>query len=42
MARSIIAGTYKIPSDMDPATKMILKEIGRLGMKISNGKVSKL
>jgi hypothetical protein len=42
LARSIIAGTYHIPSDMDPATKMILKEIGRLGMKIVNGKGSKI
>ncbi len=42
MARSIIAGTYDIPSDMDPATKMILKEIGRLGIKILNGKGSKI
>jgi hypothetical protein len=42
LARSIIAGTYDIPSDMDPATKMILKEIGRLGMKIVNGEGSKI
>ncbi len=42
MARSIIAGTYNIPSDMDPATKMILKEIGRLGTKILNGESSKI
>ncbi len=41
LARSIIEGTYDIPSDMDPATKMILKETGRLGMKIVNGKGSK-
>jgi hypothetical protein len=42
LARSIIAGTYNIPSDMDPATKRILEEIGRLGMKILNGKGSKI
>jgi hypothetical protein len=42
LARSIIAGTYHIPSDMDPATKLILKEIGRLGMKIVNGEGSKI
>jgi hypothetical protein len=42
LARSIIAGTYDIPLDMDPATKMILEEIGRLGMKIVNGKGSKI
>jgi hypothetical protein len=38
MAKSVITGTYGIPSDMDPATKLILKEIGRLGIKILNGK----
>ncbi len=32
LARSIIMGSYTIPSDMDPATKMILEEIGRLGI----------
>ncbi len=42
MARSIIAGTYDIPSDMDPATKLILEEIGKLGMKIVNGKGSEI
>ena len=35
-------GTYEIPSDLDPATKLILEEIGRLGMKIVNGKGSKI
>ena len=42
LARSIIAGMYDIPSDMDPATKLILEEIGKLGMKIVNGKGSKI
>jgi hypothetical protein len=42
LARFIIAGTYNIPSDMDPAIKMILEKIGRLGMKILNGKGSKI
>jgi hypothetical protein len=37
-ARSIIMGTYDIPFDMDPATKLILEEIGKLGVKIVNGK----
>ncbi len=36
LARSIIMGTYSIPSDMDPATKLILEEIGNLGIKIVN------
>ncbi len=37
LARSIIMGTYDIPTDLDPATKLILEEIGRLGVKIVNG-----
>ncbi len=36
LAKSIITGKYKIPSDMDPATKLILEEIGRLGVKLVN------
>ena len=35
-------GTYEIPLDLDPATKLILKEINRLGMKIVNGEGSKI
>ena len=42
LARSIITDTYDILSDMDPATKLILEEIGRLGMKIVNGEGSKI
>jgi hypothetical protein len=42
MAKSIITGTYDIPSDMDPATKLILKEIGRLGIKILNNEGNKI
>jgi hypothetical protein len=42
LARLIIAGTYNILSDMDPATKLIFKEIERLGMKIVNGEGSKI
>jgi len=37
LARSIITGTYDIPTDLDPATKLILEEIGKLGIKILNG-----
>ncbi len=28
LAKAIITGTYKTPTDLDPATAMILKEIG--------------
>ncbi len=36
MAKAIIIGTYDIPTDLDHATAMILKEIDTLGMKIVN------
>ncbi len=36
LARVIITGTYKFPSDMEPATKLILEEIGKLGVKLVN------
>ncbi len=37
LAKAIIRGTYEIPIDLNPATAMILKEIGMLGIKIVNG-----
>jgi hypothetical protein len=37
LARSIITGTYDIPTDLDEATTLILKEIGKMGFKILNG-----
>jgi hypothetical protein len=37
LARAIITKTYNIPSNMDPATKLILEEIGNLGVKLING-----
>jgi hypothetical protein len=36
LARSIITGTFNIPADLDPATTLILKEIGKMGLKIMN------
>jgi hypothetical protein len=36
LARAIITGMYKIPSDMDTATKLILEEIGKLGVNLVN------
>jgi hypothetical protein len=36
LALAIITGTYDIPSDMDPATKLILEVIGNLGVKLLN------
>jgi hypothetical protein len=42
LARSIITGTYVILAKMDPATKLILEEIGKLGMKLVNGEGNKI
>jgi hypothetical protein len=36
LVRAIITGRYKIPSDMDPVTKLILEEMGKLGIKLVN------
>jgi hypothetical protein len=36
LVRAIITKTYDIPSDMDPATKLILEEIGNIGVKLIN------
>jgi hypothetical protein len=37
LARSIITGTFNILAELDPATTLILKEIGKMGLKILNG-----
>jgi hypothetical protein len=42
LARLIILGTYDIPSNMDTTTKLILEEIGKLGVKIVNGEGNKI
>ncbi len=42
LARSIIMGIYGIPSNMDPATKIILEEISKLGIKIVNGEENEI
>jgi hypothetical protein len=36
LARAIITGMYEIPPDMDPATKLILEKVGKLGVKLVN------
>ncbi len=36
LARLIITGTYDIPTNLDPATTLILKEVGKMGLKIMN------
>ncbi len=42
LAKAIITGTYDIPTNLEPATAMILKETGRLGMKIVNSNNNKI
>ncbi len=42
LARSIIMGIYEFPSDLDPATKLVLEEMGKLGVKILNGEGSEI
>ncbi len=42
LARAIITKTFDIPSDMDPATKSILEEIGNLGVKLINKESTKI
>jgi hypothetical protein len=37
LAKAIITGTYDIPTNLDPATAIILHKIEKLGMKIVNG-----
>jgi hypothetical protein len=37
LARAIITSTFDIPVNLDPATTLILKEIGKMGLKILNG-----
>ena len=39
---SIITGTYDILADLDPATTLILKKIGQMGLKIMNGEGNKI
>ncbi len=36
LACTIITGTYEIPTDLDPATKLILEEISKLGVLLVN------
>jgi hypothetical protein len=42
LARSIIMGTYDFPLDLDPATRLVLEEIGKLGVNMLDGEGSKI
>ena len=33
-------GSYEIPDDLDDATTLILEEIGRLGVQLTNGEIT--
>ena len=37
VVRQIITGVYKIPEDLDPATTLVLHEIGKMGRKLVTG-----
>ena len=37
IAAQIVGGTYEIPAEVDDATALILEEIGRIGVDLSNG-----
>ena len=36
IAKAIVEGIYKIPTDLGEALRLIIEEIGKLGMKIRN------
>jgi hypothetical protein len=42
LARAIITCIYNIPTDLDPTTTLILREIGKLGINIVNGENNKI
>ena len=42
IAYEIITGTYEIPEELDTATKLILEEIGKMGVRMLNGEGKEL
>ena len=42
LAKTIVDGTYDIPADLDDTTKLMLKEVGKMGSKIRNGEGKEL
>jgi hypothetical protein len=42
LACTIITGTYEIPTDLDPATKLTLEEIGKFGVQLVNKESTKI
>jgi hypothetical protein len=42
IACAIMVGTYDIPTNLDPTTKLILEEIGKLGVKLVNEEDSEI
>ena len=39
-AKSIISGTYKMPQELDPSTRLILEEVGKMGATMLKGRPS--
>jgi hypothetical protein len=42
IAEAMITGTYKMPLELDPATRLILEEVGRMGATMLKGKASNI
>ena len=40
IAQQIVEGSFEIPDELDDATALILEEIGRIGVQLSNGEVT--
>ena len=40
IAQQIVKGTFDIPDEINDATALILKEIGQIGVKLSNGEIT--
>ena len=40
VAQQIIEGTFEIPDEIDDATALVLEEIGRIGVQMTNGEIT--
>ena len=40
IAQQLVEGRYDIPNELDDATALILQEIGRVGIQLTNGEVT--
>ena len=39
IAQQLVEGRYELPEDLDDATTLLLQEIGRVGIQLTNGEV---